>query len=335
MLDRPVSLDDKQLHAASWSFESAAHLVDAMAPLHALLGFIEVPEAAPDFLVDLELSSIPGILAARFATRSRIRFRREIVAEGQIELHFVENGRHIVSFAGNQFEAPAGSAYAILTPGTVDVDIDASSSGTAMALSRHACTALISHGSSDPNALLSSFKPLVHFQEGSVDVLRRMADLLTADRTKHVFWASPSGAYAFRDAVLTTFISAWPSETRQVEAALYPGSLKRALSWIDDNLGREFSMEELAGAAGTSMRTLQMYFREYFRTPPSVFVNRLRLEKVRQDLLLAGPHERVGDIATRWSFHHMGHFANMYKNIYGESPSATRSKGSGTRIIIS
>lgn len=331
MLDRPATLDADETRLTTWSLANANDFVDVFAPLHASLGVVEVAEADPEFRVDLSLSSLQGLVAVRFATRSRIRFRRQFLAENQIELHFVETGRHVVKIDGSRFDVPAGHAYVILKPGSLDVEIDASTSGTAVAFSRRWCAGFASYGSSDPGAALSSFEPVVRFDEGGVDALRHMVDLLTVGRGRHLFAESSPGGSVFKDAILTTFMSSWPRQAVQDELFLYPGSLKRALTWINQHLAQEFGIEEVADVAGTSVRTLQMYFRQYLRTPPRVYVTQLRLEKVRQDLLLARTTDKVSDIAARWGFSHMGHFASVYRDTYGETPSATRSKGVGVR----
>jgi transcriptional regulator GlxA family with amidase domain len=55
-----------------------------------------------------------------------------------------------------------------------------------------------------------------------------------------------------------------------------------------------------------------------------VAVRRTRLERVRLDLLTAGPGDSVTDIAMRWGFFHLGRFSSIYASHFGELPSATR-----------
>jgi len=50
-----------------------------------------------------------------------------------------------------------------------------------------------------------------------------------------------------------------------------------------------------------------------------------RLERAHEDLTDAIPSDgvTVTDVAERWGFHHLGSFAALYRNRWGESPSET------------
>ena len=53
-------------------------------------------------------------------------------------------------------------------------------------------------------------------------------------------------------------------------------------------------------------------------------VRRARLERVRLDLLTAGPHASVTSAAMRWGFFHLGRFSGLYASHFGELPSSTK-----------
>ncbi|MCA9811052.1 MAG: AraC family transcriptional regulator, partial [Candidatus Dadabacteria bacterium] len=75
------------------------------------------------------------------------------------------------------------------------------------------------------------------------------------------------------------------------------------------------------------MRTLYYAFQEFYGISPINFLRLLRLTKARKDLLEADPKKTsVTDVAAKWHFWHFGRFSVEYKNIYGESPSATLGK---------
>ncbi|MGW1400833.1 AraC family transcriptional regulator [Streptomyces sp. NPDC002405] len=100
--------------------------------------------------------------------------------------------------------------------------------------------------------------------------------------------------------------------------------LRRALDFIDRSLGDPITLSDLAQAGNCSARTLSDAFREHFGCSPMAFLRDRRLERVRADLLAGS--DRVGTVAHRWGFTHMGRFAAAYQHRYGELPSATAAR---------
>ncbi|MBN9111611.1 MAG: AraC family transcriptional regulator [Pseudonocardia sp.] len=81
--------------------------------------------------------------------------------------------------------------------------------------------------------------------------------------------------------------------------------------------------EELAAAAGVSLRTLQEGFRSRFGTTLTGFQREQRL--VRAHGMLTGPpgEATVADVALACGFVHLGRFAQDYRAHYGIPPSVT------------
>lgn len=90
--------------------------------------------------------------------------------------------------------------------------------------------------------------------------------------------------------------------------------------------GDPHSAESLASAVGTSVRSLFRAFQRQRGYGPMEAVRRARLQRVQDDLLTAGPRDSVTDIAMRWGFYHLGRFAGVYCERFGELPSATRQR---------
>ena len=81
---------------------------------------------------------------------------------------------------------------------------------------------------------------------------------------------------------------------------------------------------ELCAALGVSERALQYAFRAYVDMSPLAYLRLCRLNRVRAVLRAAEPHStRVTDIAMRFGFLHLGRFAQEYRRLFAESPSAT------------
>jgi len=84
------------------------------------------------------------------------------------------------------------------------------------------------------------------------------------------------------------------------------------------------TVDDLCRVAGTSRRTLEYAFRDYFGTSPKRFIKVLRMNAARNDLV-RGYHgsAQVVEIASGWGFNHMGQFSSDYGNMFGEKPSET------------
>lgn len=102
------------------------------------------------------------------------------------------------------------------------------------------------------------------------------------------------------------------------------GRLAPVVRYIGDHADTELTPELLARVACVSVRTLHAAFSEQLGESPMAYVRRIRLGKVRADLLRADPQrERVTDIALRWGFFHQSRFAQQYREQFHELPSAT------------
>jgi AraC-like DNA-binding protein len=109
-----------------------------------------------------------------------------------------------------------------------------------------------------------------------------------------------------------------------VGSAPMPGALKRATTFIADNLDSPITTVDIADAARMSARGLQALFQREFGTTPMSYQRRLRLDTVRQDLITADPElSDVASIARRWGFAHLSRFATAYRAEFGENPSDT------------
>jgi AraC-like DNA-binding protein len=102
-----------------------------------------------------------------------------------------------------------------------------------------------------------------------------------------------------------------------------PADLVRALDWLRGHLSEPIRLEHLAQVAGVRPRTLQAQFKVFLDTTPLGWVRRLRLARARHELLHAGPHSSVTDIALSTGFSQLGRFAAEYRQAFGEPPSST------------
>ena len=102
-----------------------------------------------------------------------------------------------------------------------------------------------------------------------------------------------------------------------------PRGVRRALDAMRGNAGHDWSVAELAGAAGLSSRTLQRQFSVFLGKSPRAALRDIRFENARRELLQGLPDARVMDVALRCGFPHCGRFSVEYRRRYGETPSQT------------
>jgi AraC family transcriptional regulator, ethanolamine operon transcriptional activator len=90
------------------------------------------------------------------------------------------------------------------------------------------------------------------------------------------------------------------------------------------------SMTTLCHEFNARERTIRQGFRERYDMSPYAYVKTLRMDAARKALLSASPNDSVTGIALDAGFTHMGRFSVDYKNSFGELPSTTLSRSSGS-----
>lgn len=120
---------------------------------------------------------------------------------------------------------------------------------------------------------------------------------------------------------LTDIIPAPPSfNTRQLV-------VERARNYLFDHIDEPVTIADLCIKVRVSRRTLQYSFQDVYGVTPVQFLRAMRLNAVRRELKLADPAQStVADIAARWGFFHLSHFATDYARMFGERPSDTHKR---------
>jgi len=178
-----------------------------------------------------------------------------------------------------------------------------------------------------PDAPLE-FATALSLKEGNGRSLRRFARLAVAELKRlDTILRDPMTAQAFREFLMAALLLRHPhnysEQLRRLERPLTPRDIKRAIDYIEANLGGAIGLPEIAAAAGVPGRTLLQHFREFKGTSPMRYLRTARYERVREALRRAEPEESVTEIAGRWGFGHLGRFSVEYRRRFGEPPSQT------------
>jgi AraC-like DNA-binding protein len=145
----------------------------------------------------------------------------------------------------------------------------------------------------------------------------------------------PLATRQLEQALLALLLEAQPhdysEELRLPGGGCVPRHVRKAMEFIEANVSEPIGIEEIVCASGASMRSLYAGFRRFRSTSPMEFLRTQRLKRVRDDLREAAAGSTVSDIAARWGFYQFGRFAAQYRDLFGESPSATLRRASASR----
>ncbi|MFG3343702.1 GlxA family transcriptional regulator [Streptomyces sp. NPDC048018] len=98
--------------------------------------------------------------------------------------------------------------------------------------------------------------------------------------------------------------------------------LEPLLAWLQDNLGRALTLDEIAARAGTSTRTLIRRFREQTGTTPLQWLHRARVRQAQH--LLETTRHSVERIGAQVGFGSPTAFRDRFKRTTGVSPHSYR-----------
>lgn len=105
----------------------------------------------------------------------------------------------------------------------------------------------------------------------------------------------------------------------------------KLVQYIEDNIKRDITPEELARHANLSLRSLYLLFDKHARATPKNFVRQKKLEHVYATLINPlAKGANVTAVALEYGFSHLGRFSEFYKAAFGVLPSETlRARQSG------
>ncbi|MBB3424524.1 AraC family transcriptional regulator [Rhizobium sp. BK312] len=98
--------------------------------------------------------------------------------------------------------------------------------------------------------------------------------------------------------------------------------LQRVLEYIEQNLSRDLSLNELATIAGVSKTIFVYRFKNSMKETPHRYLIRARVRRGQE--LLVRSKMPIADIAVICGFADHAHFTSVFKRIMGNTPSAYR-----------
>lgn len=114
------------------------------------------------------------------------------------------------------------------------------------------------------------------------------------------------------------------AESEKSNGRLLGRRLKDVISYIEDNLSRNISLDDIAGVAGLSVSHFKSLFRESVGLPVHQYVIRRRVERAKS--LLGEGRMPISQIALETGFAHQSHLAHHMRRLLGVSPKTLRER---------
>ncbi|MGJ4971206.1 MULTISPECIES: AraC family transcriptional regulator [unclassified Bradyrhizobium] len=132
-------------------------------------------------------------------------------------------------------------------------------------------------------------------------------------------------------ALIVSFLSAHRHNFSELlerdEKDVAPRIVRLTEEYIEASCGRAITIEELASQTGVSIRALYAAFKKSRGYSPTTFAKTVRLRQAKQMLSGADQRTSVSAVAFNCGFGNLGHFARDYREMFGELPSDTLSRG--------
>ncbi len=103
---------------------------------------------------------------------------------------------------------------------------------------------------------------------------------------------------------------------------LAPGRLRTVTEFVDANIDEDLTLEQMADSVNLSVAHFSQMFRKSTGHSPHQFVLRHRIERAKE--ILGSADMRVLDVAVACGFKTQQHFARVFRQVCGISPSEYR-----------
>ncbi|KFC64847.1 Transcriptional regulatory protein AraC family protein [Bosea sp. LC85] len=111
-------------------------------------------------------------------------------------------------------------------------------------------------------------------------------------------------------------------------SGVVPAYIRRAEDFMRANGAEPIRMSQVAAAAGCSVRTLSHVFKHFRGNTLLGVLHSIRLELVRDDLVLGASGASVTTVARRYGFTNSSRFATAFRRRFGETPSQAARRSS-------
>jgi AraC-like DNA-binding protein len=178
-----------------------------------------------------------------------------------------------------------------------------------------------------------AFKPKFNWTSGLAASLRGQIDFLMHEIKRHGgVGDNPVALASQTDLVMSLVLRGVPHNYLERLASgrfgAVPAYVRRAEDFMRANAAVPLRMEQVAAAAGCSVRTLGTVFRRFRDTTPLAALHAIRLDQVQVELKHAAMDRTAAEVARRYGFTNPRRFTAAYRRRFGEAPAETAKRGS-------
>ncbi|WP_158602351.1 AraC family transcriptional regulator [Cohnella endophytica] len=119
--------------------------------------------------------------------------------------------------------------------------------------------------------------------------------------------------------LLVAILDASKIKRESMDFFIHFSKISAVLEYIDQNIDKPITREELAGLLAVSPTRFHYIFNDIMKISPILYVNKIRLQKAQT--LLASTDIPVGEVALRSGYPDIHHFSKQFKKWVGVSPS--------------
>lgn len=165
-------------------------------------------------------------------------------------------------------------------------------------------------------------------------IKRQMLSMVRAfDQTPEPMLHERRFLRAHEELLLIHIAQALATTDKQPEAPTSSRYLARAIDFMRAHLSDEIGPTAIAGAAGCSLRNLQLLFRREFGRTITETVRDMRLQAARERLLSGKGLSSITEVALESGFSHLSDFSRHYRYAFGELPSQTMASARARHAI--
>lgn len=112
---------------------------------------------------------------------------------------------------------------------------------------------------------------------------------------------------------------------------LSPVQCRLLVQFVEDNIGCNISLEDLAGLANLTVFSLIRKFQNEFNCPPHAYVMRQRIEHAKR--LLARHDMPLKVVAANSGFSDQSHMTRLFRKFFNMTPNEYRGKRDGSTVV--
>jgi AraC family transcriptional regulator of arabinose operon len=132
--------------------------------------------------------------------------------------------------------------------------------------------------------------------------------------------------------LLVAILDASKIKRESMDFFIHFTKIASVLEYIDQNIDKPITREELAGLLAVSPTRFHYIFNDIMKTSPILYVNKIRLQKAQT--LLASTDLSVSEVALKAGYSDIHHFSKQFKKRVGISPSKYKENSRASFVHI-